>query len=172
MELLPLSHDLWMDLKCRSGDTSNLIECIEELSKSPGDSDTLQEIESLIGTESTTWPAAYAAVPYILSAAEKLPIKDISDHLVMIALSFTYSGSGSIEHRPEDCPEILFDRYHECLERCRNLLFKLTPTIKDPMEKQWHLAALVSLLNSPDLGDFITLLHCPSCGEPCFDEVQ
>lgn len=87
MSHLSLDDPRWADLQCRGGSASHVPSQLQHLLDHPGDSAAFANLWPELCSEGTTWPAAFAAAPYIVQIASMLPPGKRLDHLAVLGLA-------------------------------------------------------------------------------------
>lgn len=170
--ILPLSDERWHDLSCRAGNGNKVANKLQEMLTTPENLALLEELADLISTEGTTWPAGYAAAPYIVKLAHQLPAEQRKEHAFLLGMLTTYSGSHSLEECPATCPTDLFKSYRASLLEGRIMLLHVLKQDHSPEETRWLLGVLFGLMGQAITGDLVMTLDsgCPYCGEPLLEE--
>ena len=133
----------------------------------PSDTKRFTSLWPALCSEDTAWPAAYAALPYILEIARALEPGERVEHLYFI-------GYVRMCEESEDIPEYLVDAYRQTLhETLLPLAETLVSARLDEEATRYLLAAFAAIKGYGNLGVVIDSLDggCPHCGEALFEEV-
>jgi hypothetical protein len=146
---------------------------LAELWERPSDIERFRALWPYLCSEGTAWSAAYAAVPYVVELAKRLPPEQRFEHLCFLGLVVMCS-----------CPErgesfaikpYLTESYRRALAHALPLLLETLAGQHDAAETRYLLAATAALKGHPKLGDVLENLdcihqQCPRCGENVYPE--
>ena len=183
MDLLPLNDPRWKELNHRNWscgkrsewtpDAPFVPEELSELVKNPENNERFRDLWSWLCSEGTTYAAAYAAVPYMVAFAERLPPKQRFEYLCVVGLVETHS-----------CPEkgeafeikgYLEEGYRRALGRALALIGETLSARHDITETRYLLGAAAALKGHRKLARALQDMdcvsgECPKCGETVFPE--
>ena len=182
MDKLPLDDPRWKDLDHRnwrkgkrsdwSPDAPFVADELAILEEDPSDLELFGDLWPWLSSEGTTYSAAYAAVPYFVDFAKRLPPDTRAEYL--IAIGFIVANS---------CPEEPFceikdfvkTSYYEALETALHLTFQTIPSISDFNHFRYLLSAIAAIKGFQKLANVLINLDCISgechkCGEQVFPE--
>ena len=133
-------------------------------SRSPGNLQRFSSLWPYLCSEGTAWAAAYAAVPYVVEVASRLPPDRRFEHLDFVGLVVIHS-------RPEDGESVavkpyLVDSYRTALQKALPLLTEtLACRHGDVTETRELLAVAAALKGYPELGAMLQQFSvtCPRC---------
>jgi hypothetical protein len=175
--MLPLDDPRWEDLNHRGWtaghryslepDAPFVPKELAALLDDPADIERFSALWPYLCSEGTTWAAAYAAVPYVVELASRLPAGQRFEHLYFVGLVVMCS-----------CPEAgesfvikpyLRESYQVALGQALPLLAEtLASSPLDELHTRYLLAATAALKGHPRLGTALNEIHrstaCPSCG--------
>jgi len=180
MRMLPLDDPRWKDLDHRGwscGHRSKLDptapfvpDALRALSEKPSDHTRFQELWPYLCSEGTAWPAAYAAVPYIVEIAQKLQPAERFEYLYVIGL---IRMSEAVESGDSALRTSVAASYREALPRALALVAELVPHPHDASTTRYLLAAIASLKGHTDLARILneldTFAECPECSVQVFE---
>ena len=157
MPRLPLEYSRWRDLECRLGRAGALPHDLQKLIDNPADRSLFDDLWPALCSEGTTWPAAFAAAPYLVDIAERLSPADRWDYVMVVGFFAMNEGS---------CPAGMRDAYDDALRRALPLLLESLSVRKDEQETVHQLASAAALLGYKKLALAIEYLDtgCPECG--------
>lgn len=146
---------------------------LAKLQENPSDIERFSQLWPYLCSEGTAWPAAYAAVPYIVELAKRLPPELRIEHLYFVGLVVMCTGpeqGESFEIKP-----YLMESYQRSLVEALPLLAETLVCKHDVSDTRDLLAAAAALKGHPKLGDVLLKLECisgqcPRCGEIVFPE--
>jgi hypothetical protein len=164
--MLALDSVRWQDLGIRSGSARGVPNDLEYLLEHPEDEERLADLSSELCSEGTTWSAAYAAAPYLLEIARKLPLETCGYALVTIGF-IVLQGSDS------DVPSDLLGAYRGTIP---SALLRLIDTIHFPStakDLRYQFLALAALKGHLALAELMDVvdgeISCPACDESLGD---
>jgi hypothetical protein len=119
-------------------------------------------------SEGTTWAAAYAAVPYVIELAARLPPEQRLEHVYfvgLVAMCSCPSSGESFAIKP-----YLVDSYWQALAQAMPLLVETLLCHHNATDTRYLLAAAAALKGQSRLGRVLNDLdaiceNCPKCGE-------
>jgi hypothetical protein len=163
--MLALNSPRWATLEVRSGSAVGVPSEITSLLESSGFEDhgwdqvkdRLWRLLSELRSEDTVWSAAFAAAPYLLEIARKLPACHRSDCLVTLA-SMVLHGD------PRDVPDGLMLAYGRSVSQALPLLLETVQVTSSALDLRWQLMALAALKGHPSMAKWLaspeTTLAC------------
>lgn len=133
-----LDHRGWHNGKRSSYDKNApfVPEVLACLLKNPADTATFQNFWPYLCSEGTTWPAAYAAAPYVFKIAGALDPVQRAEHLIFIGYSLINMDKGLKDN------EIMKD-YSDCVKQALPLAAESALKCENPNVMQ-HLLASVA----------------------------
>jgi len=175
--MLPLDDPRWPDLGHRNwspgqrpGDDPGVPFVPEELRRllsDPADLGRFTDLWPYLCSEDTAWPAAYAAVPYLVELARRLRPARRGDYLYVVG--YIVICSGPYGQTPPGLPEDIASAYRQALPEALSLITEQLATAQSLMDTRYHLAATAALKGFPELGEFLSnleaSLECQACGE-------
>lgn len=84
--VFPLDHPRWRDLSTRDGDAAWVPDWLRALDADPVDLERFTEQWPALVSEGTTWPAAVAAFPYLVSIARRVSAEQRLEYLTVLGL--------------------------------------------------------------------------------------
>jgi hypothetical protein len=186
MDLLPLDDPRWAELDHRnwrhgsrsewSPDAPFVPDELSLLTENPADIERFRKLWPWLCSEGTTYAAAYAAVPYMVTFAERLPPENRFEYLCVVGLVEAYSspekgGSFAIK-------EFLMAGYRDALSRALALIAETLCVKHAITETRYLLGAVAALKGHRKLAIVLQDMDaisgdCPQCGETIFpDELQ
>jgi hypothetical protein len=170
----------------------------DELAKlldAPSDLERFGSLWPYLCSEGTAWDAAYAAVPYAVELARRLPPAQRFEYLYFAGLVVIRSGGVRFEYlyfaglvviRSGGVGQgslswvkpYLLEGYQRAVAEALPLLAETLVCPQDPTETRYLLAAAAAFKGNPELGEVLNELHsicgqCPRCGELVYpDEFQ
>ncbi len=155
--MLALDDPKWGTLENR-GCASSIPKTIERLLETPSDQAAFTDLWPYLCSEDTAWPAAFAAVPYVVQIAERLPPAERVEHLFFV---------GYVAMCAEDIPTDLTDAYQAALVEALPLLLDTLRCDLSASDTRYAVAALSALKGLPEMGLLVSNLDCgcPHCGE-------
>ena len=163
---LSLDDPRWASLMTRNGRGAYVPSELRALLARPGDIRRFSSLWPALCSEDTAWPAAYAALPYVLEIARALRPVERVEHLYFIGYVGMCEESGEV-------PDYLADAYRETLHGALPLLAEtLTSAALGEEDTRYLLAACAALKGHGNLGVAIDSLGdgCPHCGQGLLDE--
>jgi len=178
---MPLDDSRWLELGHRNwspgqrpGDDPSVPFVPEELRHlldNPAGHERFADLWPYLCSEDTPWPAAYAAAPYLVELARRLPPAERGDYLYVVG--FVAMCSGSFGRTPPGLPEDIAAAYRQALAEALPLLTEQLATAHDLMDTRYLLAAAAALKGHPEFGEFLNDLdfhaECQACGEQVLD---
>jgi hypothetical protein len=183
MDLLPLDDPRWKELDHRNWqqgkrsdwapDAPFVPDELAKLVENPADLRRFRRLWPWICSEGSIYPAAYAATPYFVAFAQRLPPEQRFEYLCVIGLVVTYSRP---EHE-ESC-EIkghVADGYRRALREALPLTLEPLLAQHDVTQTRYLLAAVAALKGQRKLAEVLQDMdaisqRCPKCGELVFPE--
>jgi hypothetical protein len=173
--MLHLEDDRWNELDHRNwsnGSRSSLDpeapfvpDELRLLMADPQDLGRFQNLWPYLCSEGTTWPAAYAATPYLVEIAGRLSPRERFEYVIVVGFIATHATPDTIE-------PYLLDSYRNALSRALALLAETVTGSHDSTETRYLLSAAAALKGHPKLGEILdgldTLTECPECGVELF----
>ena len=159
MARLPLEQSRWRELRYRHGPAGAVPRDLQKLIDHPTDRKLFGNLWPALCSEGTTWPAAFAAAPYLVDIAERMSPADRWDYVMAVGFFAMYEGT---------CPPGIRDAYDDALRRALPLLLESLAVRHDEHETRYQLASAAALLGYKSLGLAIEVLDagCPECGHP------
>jgi hypothetical protein len=139
-------------------------DALRALADDPSESHVFNEMWPEICSEETTYDAAYAAAPYLVSFAEQMPTGDDLEYLIVLGLIATYA---------EQIPGDLEPAYRRALTRAQTLVLERLSECPVDHNLRYLLAAVAAFRGRTDLADVLGNLDaiqepCPSCATVVF----
>jgi hypothetical protein len=183
MDLLPLDDPRWKELDLRNWrggrrsewtpDGPFVPDELSELAKNPVDIERFRGLWPWLCSEGTTYAAAYAAVPYMVAFAERLPPERRFEYLCVVGLV----EADSCPEQGESCAikEYLADGYRRALARALALIAETLCVPHDVSETRYLLGAVAAIKGHRKLAKVLQDMdaisgECPKCGEMVFPE--
>jgi hypothetical protein len=178
MDLLPLDDPRWRDLNHRNWsngkpsdwapDAPFVPDELAKLSKNPADLDLFRDFWPWLCSEGTTWAAAYAAVPYMVEFAKRLPPDQRSEYLIVIGLIVTDSCPDQGESF--EIKAYLRESYQRALEEAMPLVAETLGFPHNVGDTRYLLASVAALKGHRKLASVLQDMdcicgECPKCGE-------
>jgi hypothetical protein len=178
MKMLPLDDPRWKDLDHRNWshgkrsdwapDAPYIPDELAKLVRNPADLQRFRDLWPWLCSEGTTWAAAYAAVPYMVALAKRLPPEQRLEYLCVVGLVVT-----------DSCPEegesfaikaYLVEGYRQALADTLPLLTETLMHQFNLVDTRYLLAALAALQGHRKLARVLQQVdcicgECPGCGE-------
>ena len=107
-------------------------------------------------SEGTAWPAAYAAVPYLVAVARRLRPEERGDYLYIVGLVVMCSGPYGTT--PEDLPDDIAAGYCQALPEALSLVTQQLATPHGHVDTLYLLAATAALKGHTDLAETLNNL--------------
>jgi hypothetical protein len=144
-----------------------------KLLESPSDIRRFRALWPYLCSEGTAWAAAYAAVPYAVELARRLPPELRFEYLFFVGLVVTCScpeQGESFELKP-----YLEDTCDRALDEALPLLAETLLCAHSGMETRYLLASAAALKGHPELADVLGSIECisaqcPRCGTIVFPD--
>ncbi len=183
MDLLPLDDPRWRELDHRnwrggrrsewSPDAPFVPDELAELANNPADRKRFTDLWPWLSSEGTTYAAAYAAVPYMVAFAERLPPEQRFEYLCVIGIVESNScpeGGESFAIK-----EYLQAGYHRALSKALALIGETLGVGLDASDTRYLLATVAALKGHRKLAKVLQDMdcicgECPKCGETVFPE--
>ncbi|WP_137872847.1 hypothetical protein [Rhodococcus sp. Q] len=83
---LPLDDPRWKDLSTRDGDATWVPDWLRAMNADPVDGERFTEQWPALVSEGTTWPAAVAAFPYLVSIARRVSVEQRLEYVTVLGL--------------------------------------------------------------------------------------
>jgi hypothetical protein len=151
--MLPLDDPRWSDLYHRAGsgreryrhdpDAPVVPDELRHLLAKPGDLQRFRSLWPYLCSEGSTYPSAYAAVPYLVEIARRLSPAERTEYVVVIGLIVMYSGPEAVED--DDLLDGIANPYREALPQALALLTETLSTPHDLNMTQHLLTAAAAL---------------------------
>lgn len=160
---LPLDDPYWQDLDHRGGrDTPDVPTELAALVTDPDQEERFRDLWPYLCSEGSTWPAAYAATPYLVDLASSLPPERRVEHIAALGLIAAHGA-------PADAPDRLADAYIAGLSRAVPLAAETLAQPVATSDLVWLLAAVAALHGHAALAQVLPDLDsvcepCPQCG--------
>jgi len=180
MELLPLTDPRWRELDHRnwSGgkpsdwapDAPFVPDELAKLVENPRDLETFQGLWPWLCSEGTTWPAAYAALPYFVAFCKRVPPEKRVEYLIVIGLIVADSSPDEAKLGIKD---YLRKGYADGISETLPLLTETLTTVNDSTQVRYLLATIAAIKGNCKLANVLQNLdciegNCPKCGEVVF----
>jgi len=171
MPALPLNDPRWNELYARSSSASFVPKALAHLLDHPDDLEAFDELSGELTCENTTWTAAYAAAPYIVEIARRLPPPQRLKQMIIVGY-MAYSECPDQGERFEK-PDYLQQSYEDALRECLPLLAETLLCKHNAEETRYLLASAAALKGHRQLGYALEGLDCgcPHCGKDILDEL-
>ena len=164
MAALPLNDPSWSELQHRGGSAGDVPDRLAALLKDPTDIESFTDLWPYLCSEDTAYSAAYAAVPYVVQIAERLPPQKRFEHLFFVGYVAMCSGDPvtTEAHIPND----LVEPYRQATDRALHLIPETLLSDLDEEQTCYLLASAAALKGYSRLGMAINYLPfgCPECG--------
>jgi enamine deaminase RidA (YjgF/YER057c/UK114 family) len=174
--MLALDDPRWPDLNHRGwsaggasyGDPDSPVVADElrYLLANPADRQRFTALWPYLCSEGTAWPAAYAAVPYLVQIARQLSPAERFEHVYVVGL--VVMCSGTYGRTPGGLPADIAAAYRHALPQALTLLTETLTAPHDLDATRYLLAAAAALKGHPALGDALNdlglLARCQNCG--------
>jgi hypothetical protein len=175
--MLSLDDPRWLGLGHRNwspgqqpGDDPDVPFVPEELRRlmsDPADFARFTDLWPYLCSEDTAWPAAYAAVPYLVELAGRLRPAERGDYLYVVG--FIVICSGPYGQVSAGLPEDIAAAYRQALPKALSLITEQLATAQSLLDTRYYLAATAALKGFPEFGEFLNnleaSLECQECGE-------
>jgi hypothetical protein len=175
--MLPLDDPRWLNLGHRNwspgdapgaGDVPFVPDELRLLLADPRDHERFGDLWPHLCSEDTPWPAAYAAVPYIVAIARDLPPAERDHYLIIVG--FIAACSGPYGHVLREVPDDIAADYRRSLPEALALLTEQLATPQSLADIRRIFAAAAALQGHGEFSEFLFDLdlhaECESCGEP------
>jgi hypothetical protein len=176
--VLPLDDPRWPSLGHRGWSAGNrsqhdpdapfIADELHHLLANPIDEQRFGTLWPYLCSEGTAWPAAYAAVPYLVAIAQRLRPEQRGDYLYVVGLIVIYSGSYG--HTPAGLPDDIAIAYRQALPAALPLLTQQLATPHDHLDTRYLLAATAALKGQIALAEFLNnldvLTECQASRSP------
>jgi hypothetical protein len=164
-QALPLDSPRWGTLHTRDGRGAGWVgEAIRELQKGSFDARAFHELWTELCSEDRTYDAAYAAAPYLVEMAARLPLVERTEHLIVLGLIATYAG---------DLPPDLQPAYRQAIDAALTLTLQALADCPSGHELRYLLSAVAAFRDRTDLASALQNVDaiqepCPACGHVVF----
>lgn len=161
---LPLDSRRWDELSTRRGIGAGWVRDFLAASNGPVDSETFTHIWPEICSEGTTYAAAYAAAPYLVAIAERLPTLESIEYLIVLGL---------IETHASEVPQDLEPAYRRAVRDAQGLALTRLADCQVDHSLRYLLAAVAAFRGRRDLASVLQDLDaieesCASCGSAVY----
>jgi hypothetical protein len=140
---------------------------LRQLLADPADFARFTGLWPYLCSEDTAWPAAYAAVPYLVELARRLRPAERGDYLYVVG--YIAICSGPYGETSPGLDEDIANAYRQALPDALSLITEQLATAQGLMDTRYYLAATAALKGFPEFGEFLNnlgaSLECPGCGE-------
>jgi hypothetical protein len=163
MPALPLDDKRWGELWSREGPARNMPELIAHLLEHPEDEEAFGHLNDAACSDGTTWSAGYAAMPYLVEMARKLPPAKRWDVLTTIGWIVTAASPESdvVHIRIEPYVE---EGYHQAIKDSLPLLLETLQCEQTEREFVGLLFTAAALKGHPQLAAVLANLDaCEHC---------
>ncbi|BCL25477.1 hypothetical protein GCM10017557_03360 [Streptomyces aurantiacus] len=147
---------------------------LRQLVADPTNGERFTDLWPYLCSEGTAWPAAYAAVPHLVTIARGLPAaaSERDDYLYVVGLVAICSGE--LGEAPAGIPDDIADAYRQALPEALTLLAETLATGEhDQISTRYLLAAVSALKGHLEFAEILNELdvyaECQSCGEPMLE---
>jgi len=180
MTLLPLDDPRWIELDHRNWqegkrsewapDAPFVPEELAKLNEAPEDFERFENLWPWLCSEGTTYAAAYAAVPYFVSFARRLPTEKRFDYLCVVGLVVADSCP---EQKSCEIKEYLRDDFETALDAALALCAETVLVKLDAIKTRYLLATVAALMGHRKLAKVLQNIdciceECPTCGEAVY----
>jgi len=146
---------------------------LAKLVENPADLDRFTRLWPWLCSEGTTYAAAYAAVPYMVILAKRLPPEKRFEYLCVIGLVVTHSTPD--EGEEFEIKDYLAEGYRRALTEALPLIAETLVSRNDVTETRYLLAAVAALKGHCKLARVLQDMDsiagvCPKCGESIYPE--
>lgn len=159
MTRLTFDDQCWQELQTRNPLDQPITEILQQLLDQPDDLQTFRDFWPSLCSEDTAWPAAYAALPYLVDAAEQSQGEALVDYLIF----FGYLRECT--HK-DNVPQHLRLEFDAALQRALDLFTRSWATITCDANTFRHLlASFAALRGEINLARFLSNADCgcPHC---------
>ena len=186
MDLLPLDDPRWIELdhrNWRDGQRSDwapdapfVPDELAKLVENPADQERFMRLWPWICSESTTYAAAYATVPYFVRFAKQLRPEERFNYLSVIGLIAVHSRPN--EGTSYEIKNYLARAYQRALSEALPLIADTLSCHHDAVETRYLLGSIAALKGHRKLARVLQDMdaicgECPKCGEQVYpDELQ
>lgn len=141
---------------------------LRALMADPDDEARFDDLWPWLCSESTTWPAAYAAIPYLVDLVAAVSAEQRGNRVAVVGLIVLYGDTGA-------CSWQVRDAYEEALARALVLTIETLPLVTGG-DLRWVLGAVAALKGQRELAEVLVEMdtvseQCPSCGEEVYPEL-
>ena len=165
MAALPLDDKRWAQLWSSEGPARNMPEMIGYLLEHPKNEEALSQLQFAACSDGTTWSGGFAAMPYLVDIARKLPAGERLAVLMSIGWIVT-----AASHEPEDpharLEPFLEEGFYQAVRDCFPLLAETLQselTEKETVDLFFTIAALKGHIGLA--GVLANLDSCEHCRE-------
>ena len=150
---LSLDHRGWVAGKRykRDHDAPFVPDELRRLMANPVDHDRFWRLWPYLCSEGTAWPAAYAAVPYLVAIARRLRPEQRGYYLYVVGL--VVMCSGPYGNTPHNLPDDIAAAYRLSLPDARTLLTQQLAEVHGLVDTLHLLAATAALKGHTELGN-------------------
>jgi hypothetical protein len=148
-EIWPLSLDSprWTELNTRMGrDGERVRDALRALSANPSDRPAFAQMWPAICSDGTTSDAAFAAAPYLVAFAQRVPSDEAIEYLIVVGLTATDAGA---------IPGDLEPAYHQALSDAQDLALSRLADCPIDHNLRYLLAAVAAFRGRPDLASVL-----------------
>jgi len=176
--MLPLDDPRWTELdhrNWRDGKPADWLPAapfvpneLAMLVENPGDFERLHALWPHLCSEGTTWAAAFAAVPYFVDLAKRIPPERRVEYLVVVGMIVTDALPG--HDRKFAIKDYLQDSYDRAIAQALPLIAETLATKQNVIDTCYLLSAVAVLQGHRKLAVVLQNLdcmcgRCPKCGE-------
>ena len=163
MASLALTSEDWAGLEHRSGVAGHptlVPDGLGHLVEHPDDLDAFGELWPQLCSEGTTWPAAFAAAPYLVELARFAKPESASQYLIVLGLFATYAG---------EPPGDLADAYAAAVIDALPQVTEALRTCRSDETLRYLLGSVAALRGRTELAALLQDVdavtgECPECG--------
>ncbi|SDL65019.1 hypothetical protein [Tessaracoccus oleiagri] len=162
---VPLDNPRWATLGTRNGPGAQRVrDALLTLLDAPSEMAVFNEMWPEICSDDTTFDAAYAAAPYLVSMAELAPMQNAVEYLIVLGLIETYA---------QVVPEDLESAYRDALRDATELALRRLDECSIDHTLRYLLGAVAAFRGRRDLAGALVDIDlvqetCPSCGTLIF----
>ena len=146
---------------------------LRHLMADPSDGERFTGLWPYLCSEGTAWPAAYAAVPHLVTIARGLPSAGAARDDYLYVVGLVAMCSGDLGEAPADLPDDIADAYRRALPEALALLAETLAGQHDQITTRYLLAATAALKGHSEYAEILNELdvfaECQSCGEPMIE---
>jgi hypothetical protein len=183
MDLLPLDDPRWRDLDHRNWangrrsewapDAPFVPDELAKLVENPADIERFRKLWPWLCSENATYAAAYAAVPYMVMLAKRLPPEQRFEYLCVIGLVVADATPEQEGHL--GLKDYLLEGYERALGEALPLIAETLTGPHNVTETRYLLAAVAALKGHKKLARVLQDMdavngECPKCGEVVWPE--